>query len=231
LAERNALRGKVGRRTDESVMVIGLGRFGGTLATTLMDLGNEVLGVDTDQRTVQEYSNVLTKAVEADTTQAETLRQLGAVEFRHVVVAIGDLEASILTTAELVALGVTDLWAKAITEAHAQILERVGVPVEHVVRPEHDMGERVAHRVTGKMLDYIQLDPGFALVETEAPSDLHGLALAEAGVRQKYGVTVVCIKPAGEGFTYAQADTVIAPGDILLVAGENKAVDGFALLE
>ena len=99
------------------------------------------------------------------------------------------------------------------------------------VRPEHDMGERVAHMVTGKMMDFIQLDAGFALVETAAPSRLWGLDLAGAGVRNRFGVTVVCIKPRGSSFTYATPETEINQGDILLVAGETEQVEAFADLD
>lgn len=217
------------RRSNETIMVIGLGRFGGTLATTLVALGHQVLGVDASEAIVARFANRLTKAVSADTTNVEALRQLGVEEFAHVVVGIGDVEASILTTAELAALGITDIWAKAVTESHARILHRVGAT--HVVRPEHDMGERVAHMVTGKMIDFIELDPGFALVETTAPRELWGLDLASAGVRNRFGVTVVCIKPVGETFTYATPDTRIEEGDILLVAGETSVVETFAELD
>ena len=216
-------------RNSESILVIGLGRFGGTLALELERLGNEVLGVDADARPVQLYSTRLTKTLQSDTTDAEALRQLGVVDFDHVVVGIGDVEASILTTTELIELGVTDIWAKAVTEAHARILTSVGA--SHVVRPEHDMGQRVAHRVTGKMIDFIELDTSFALVETVAPASLCGVPLAQANIRQQHDVTVVCIKPVGGSFTYATPDTVIKADDILLVAGQTTSVERFSLLE
>ena len=219
------------RKTNENFMVIGLGRFGGTLARALTEEGNQVLGVDLSEKTVQSHAAHLTKAVAADTTDPEVLEQLGVREIDHVVVGIGDIEASILTTTELVNIGVRNVWAKAMTEAHDRILKAVGVAPQHVVRPEHDAGRRVAHLVTNRMIDYIALDPEFALVETTAPSELCGKPLAAAKVRQKYGVTVVCLKPSGGSFTYAQADTVITAGDILLVAGATKDVEEFAYLD
>jgi trk system potassium uptake protein TrkA len=214
---------------DNGVLVVGLGRFGTALATTLMDLGHEVLGVDSDPENVQRNADVLTHVVEADATDEEVMEQLGAGEFGRAVVGIGtDLEASILTTSVLVSLQVPDIWAKAITAPHGRILERVGA--HHVVFPEHDMGRRVAHLVTGRMIEFVQLDEGFALVELRPPRQVVGRSLGDAQVRTRYGITVVCIKPKGGSFTYATPDTVPGPNDILVVAGETDRVKGFAEL-
>jgi trk system potassium uptake protein len=212
---------------DDGVLVIGLGRFGSALAETLMGLGQQVLGVDADQRIVQDLADQLTHVVQADSTDIEALRQLGAGEFGRAVVGIGtDLEASILTTSVLVDLEVADIWAKAISAPHGRILQRVGA--HHVVFPEHDMGRRVAHLVTGRMIEFVQLDEGFALVELKPPRQIVGRTLGDAQVRKRYGITVVCIKPAGGSFTYATQETAPGPDDILVVAGETGRVQGFA---
>ena len=211
------------------MLVIGLGRFGSALAETLVDLGHEVLGVDADPRIVQDLTDRLTHVVEADSTDSEAMRQLGAGEFGRAVVGIGtDLEASLLTTSVLVDLKVPDIWAKAITVAHGRILERVGA--HHVIYPEHDMGRRVAHLVTGRMIEFVPLDEGFALVELRPPRQIVGRSLGASQVRKRYGITVVCIKPKGGVFTYATQDTVPGPDDILVVAGETDRVEGFAEL-
>jgi trk system potassium uptake protein len=211
------------------VLVVGLGRFGSALAETLMGLGHQVLGVDADPEIVSDLANRLTHVVEADSTDVEAMRQLGAGEFGRAVVGIGtDLEASILTTSVLVDLGVPDIWAKAITVPHGRILDRVGA--HHVVFPEHDMGRRVAHLVTGRMIEFVQLDEGFALVELKPPKQIVGSALGQAQVRKRYGITVVCIKPEGGSFTYATQDTVPGPEDILVVAGKTAKVEAFAEL-
>jgi len=169
-----------------SVIVIGLGRFGSSLATTLESLGNEVLGVDSRADRVADLRDQLTHVVEADTTDIRALDQLGAGDFDRAVVAIGaDVEASILTTAALVDLGLEDIWAKAMTQPHARILERIGA--HHVVFPEAQMGERVAHLVAGRVLDFLPLDPGFALVESTAPRSMTGRSLGEIGVRANLG--------------------------------------------
>jgi trk system potassium uptake protein TrkA len=210
-------------------MVIGLGRFGGGLAETLVGMGHEVLGVDLNAKNVQQFSGILTHVVEADSTDEQAMRQLGAPEFETAVVAIGtDIEASILTASVLADLGVTRIVAKAVSQAHGRILERVGA--DRVVFPERDMGIRVGHSLAGSILDYFELDPGFAIVETGAPAELVGKTLAAAEVRKRYGITVVCIKPAGGSFTYATPDTVVNEGDILVVAAEKRRAEAFGEL-
>lgn len=215
-------------RNDE-VLVVGLGRFGTALSRALVGLGYRVLGVDGDAETVQECSQWLTHVVEVDATNYNAMRQIGAHEFEQAVVGIGtDVEASILATALLVDFGIERVWAKAITRAHGRILERVGA--HRVVFPERDMGERVAHWLVGRTIDYVQLDDGFALLELPAPRVLHDKSLVDAEVRKTYDVTVVCVKPVGGAFTFATADTMIADGDILVIAGDTRRVEAFAKL-
>ncbi|MEU3253395.1 TrkA family potassium uptake protein [Streptomyces sp. NPDC006997] len=214
---------------DQRVAVIGLGRFGSSLASELMRRGWDVLGIDTDSRLVQKYSDDLTHAAVADCTDAEALRQLGVNEFTSAVVAIGtDIEASILVSTNLLEADVPNIWAKAISRQHGQILERLGV--HHVVLPEHEMGERVAHLVTGRMLDFIEFDDDYALVKTVAPEVATGVPLGESQVRRRFGVTVVGIKRSGEDFTYATAETVVERGDVIIVTGKTHAVEEFAEL-
>jgi trk system potassium uptake protein len=211
-------------------VVIGLGRFGGALATDLTEHGHEVLGVDVDAKLVQAHATRLTHVVEADSTDIEAMRQLGLADFDTAVVAIGtDLEASILTTAVLVDLGAKRIVAKAISDAHGKILNRIGA--HRVVFPERDMGVRVARSLAGRdVIDYMELDPGFVLLETTAPRELIGKTLAEAQVRKRYGLTVVSIKSPGKEATYATPETVPQDGDILVVAGETKKVEQFVQL-
>jgi trk system potassium uptake protein TrkA len=215
------------RGTGNGILVLGLGRFGGAIAETLTKLGHEVLAVDHDHGVVQHYAGMLTHVVEADTTNEEALRQLGVGQFDCAVVAIGShMEASILTTSLMADFGLSNIWAKAITRAHGRILSRVGAT--RVVLPEHEMGERVAHLVAGRALNYIEFEDGFALVETAAPREYVGKSLAEAGIRAEHGVTVVSIKRHGEDFSYATPDTVIASDDLLIVAGKTHLAERFA---
>jgi trk system potassium uptake protein TrkA len=209
--------------------VIGLGRFGSSLAETLVELGTEVMAVDMDGQLVQEWAPRLTHVREADATNPNVLRQLGAAEFDVAVVAIGtSIEASILTTAALAEVGVQNIWAKAIRDDHGRILERVGA--HHVVYPEKQMGARVAHAVSGQVIDYFQLDEGFVLAEVRPPGELIGKSLRDAHIREKYGVTIVCVKPEGSGFTYATPETAINEGDILVIAGDVEQTENFAAL-
>ena len=214
----------------DPVLVIGLGRFGKALAGELVSLGHEVLGVDTDRRIVQSAMDELTHVVQADATDAEALRQIGAGDFSTGVIAIGtDVQASILATYALVDVGVERIWAKAITSAHGAILERVGA--HRVVFPERDMGVRVAHTLGGRTLDYLELDEKFALIETTVPDGMAGKTLEEAGVRRRHGVSVVCVKRPGGRFDYATPDTVIHADDVLVIAGERRKAEDFAALE
>ncbi|PLW73588.1 TrkA family potassium uptake protein [Streptomyces sp. SCUT-3] len=212
-----------------SVVVIGLGRFGRSLALELVDEDTEVLGIDQDPEIVQSLSGSLTHVVRADSTKEDVLRQLSVHEFDRAVVGIGNnIEASILTTSLLLSFGLREVWAKAVSEPHGRILSQLGV--QHVVYPEHDMGRRVAHLVRGRMLDYIEFEDDFALVKTNPPADVVGRTLAESGIRSRYGLTVVAVKRPGEGFTYATPDTVVQPDDTIIVAGHTRQTERFSEL-
>lgn len=217
------------RTSVDSIVVIGLGRFGGAVAQSLARLGHDVLAIDENLDLVQRWSDHLTHVVQADSTDAETLRQLGVAGFDRAVVGIGsDIEASVLTVLALEELGVEDIWAKAISDKHARILERTGA--HHVIRPEAAMGERVAHLVTGKMIDFIAFDDGFAIAKTAAPRMAWGVTLSESALRSRYGVTVVGIKRARNDFVYAKPDTIVERGDVLIVSGPTVAVERFAAI-
>lgn len=219
--------GKKTAPSTESVVVIGLGRFGRAVAESLVQTGHEVLGIDESPEIVQELSHSLTHVVQANTTSVETLRQLGVADFQHGVVAIGsDLESSVLTVLALSELGVPDIWAKAVTERHGKILEKTGA--HHVVYPERTMGERVAHLVTSKIIDFIEFDDGFAIAKTRAPADVLNKTLAESQLRRVYNVTIVGIKRPGEDFSYGRPETRVLAGDLLIVAGPTREVEAFA---
>ncbi|TDT17594.1 trk system potassium uptake protein TrkA [Ilumatobacter fluminis] len=214
-------------RHEGEIIVIGLGRFGSALATTLIELGYEVLGVDSNPEIVQNQSGNLTHVVQADTTNVRALRQIGAADAVTAVVCIGTgIEASVLTTAALADLGVKNIWAKAITEPHGHILRRVGA--HNVVFPEADMGQRVAHLVTGQLLEFLALDEDFVIGELAAPDELIGVPLGNTNLRAQYKVTVVCVKPAGGQFTYADRDTVLSKSDLIVIAGHRADVERFS---
>jgi trk system potassium uptake protein TrkA len=212
------------------VLVIGLGRFGRALAETLGALDHEVLGVDASAATVQACATEMTHVVQADATDLEALRQLGAKDFPKAVVAIGsDVQASILVTYALVDLGIPRIWAKAITAQHGAILERVGA--HRVVFPERDMGVKVAHTMVGRTIDYIEIEDDFVLIETTVPREMAGKTLQDAAVRSRHDVTVVCVKRPGGRFTYATPETVLHDGDLVIVAGDYRKAEAFAAIE
>lgn len=211
----------------DSVVVIGLGRFGRSLAQELVRCGTEVLGIDADEKTVQEMSTALTHVVRADSTSEEVLRQLAVQEFDRAVVAIGThIEASLLTASLLKNMGVANIWAKAISEAHGRVLEQLGI--EHVIYPEHDMGRRVAHLVKGRMIDFIQFEPDYAMAKTAPPTLLLGRPLSQTGVRRAHGITVVGVRSADGQWTHATGDTVLEPGDTVIVSGRPNEVERFS---
>lgn len=216
-------------KSGDAVVVIGLGRFGTSLALELIRRGTDVLGIDHRPKVVQSLTGHITHIATADSTDLDALNQLGVQEFYRAVCAIGsDLEASILTSSLLVELEIGDIWAKAISVQHGRILTRIGV--QHVVFPEHDMGERVAHLVSGRLLDYMEVDDNFAMAKIHPPKEYVGIALGRSGLRRKHGVTIVAVKPSGEEFTYATADTELAYGDIIIVSGRPEQVERFAEL-
>lgn len=212
---------------DAAVLVIGLGRFGAATADELTRLDRDVLVIDEDAQLVQTWSEVVTHAVQADARNIDALRQIGAQDFSIAVVAVGSsIEASVLITANLVDLKIPQIWAKAISKSHGTILTRIGA--NHVIYPEAEAGERIAHLVSGRMLDFIEFDDDFAIVKMHPPKPIRGMPLGESAVRRKYGVTVVGVKTAGQDFTYATAETVVSDHDLIIVSGKSAAIENFA---
>ncbi|WP_449278300.1 potassium channel family protein [Leucobacter sp. GX24907] len=214
-------------RSDEPVLIVGLGRFGASTAGQLDRQDREVLVVDTDQQLVQKWADRVTHAVQADARSIEALEQIGAADFQIAVVAVGSsIESSVLVAANLVDLGVPQIWAKAISQSHGKILERIGV--NHVIYPEREAGERVAHLLSGSMLDFIQFDDNYVIAKMYPPRSIRGNALKDSGVRTRYRVTVVGVKTPGQPFTHATEQTVISPHDLIIVSGTAADVERFA---
>ena len=212
------------------MLVIGLGRFGAACAGELDRLGREVLAIDESHELVQKWSERVTHTVQADARNFDALKQIGAQDFSVAVVAVGSLiEASVLITANLVELQVPQIWAKAVSQSHGKILSRVGA--NHVIYPEREAGERVAHLVSGRMLDFIRFDDDFVLAKMYPPKFIRGVRLDESGVRTKYKVTVVGVKSPGKEFSYAEANTVVSNHDLIIVSGTNVDIERFATLD
>ncbi|MFC5469554.1 potassium channel family protein [Cohnella suwonensis] len=208
-------------------VIIGLGRFGSSLGRELINLGYEVLGVDRDEEKVQEMSNVLTHAIVADATEEEVLRSVGARNFDCGVVAIGDdIQASILATILLKDLGVKKVVAKAVSDLHGRVLERVGV--DRIIYPERDMGVRVAHQlVSPNLLDYIELSKQYTIAELQVPSCLSGKSLDDVNPRGRFGCSIVAInKPKGIIIAPVAKD-VLSTDDVMVVIGTNDQIEQF----
>jgi trk/ktr system potassium uptake protein len=210
------------------ILVVGLGRFGSAVATTLSELDCEVACIDSDERRVQAVAPLVTHAMQLDSTDREALGQLAVGDFDVAVVAIGaDIEASILTTANLAELGSSDIVAKAMTLPHARILEKVGA--HRVIFPEHEMGVRLGNALAGtNLIDYMELDPRYAVAEVRCPDEIAGRTLAEANVRGRYGVIVLCVKSGDEVDVIPNADRRLEKADVIVVAGPTKDIDRLA---
>ncbi len=202
--------------------VIGMGRFGASVATTLYDMGHDVLAIDSSEDKVEGIIDSVTHAVVADTTSETALKSLGITNFDVVVVSIGkDIQASILTTLVLKELNVKYIVAKARTAQQGKVLQKIGA--DRIVFPERDMGVRVAHNlVATNVLDFIELSPDYSIVEIIVPGDMVGRSLRELDLRAKYGVNVLAVRSGDREINVSPAATDrFKAGDILIVVGEN----------
>jgi len=227
-AARGVARSRRGSdaKKDAGALVIGLGRFGSSIALTLDRLGQEVLAVEKNPQLVAQYSDRL-PIVEADAANPDALEQLGVRDYSVVVVGVGTaLEASVLITGNLVDVGTPQIWAKAISAEHGRILQRIGA--HHVVFPEFDAGNRVAHLVSGKLMDYIEVEDGFTIVKMRPPKETQGFTIEQSRVREKYGVTIIGVKSPGMDFVYADPTTRISANDLIVVSGHSELLERFA---
>ncbi|CAM3853249.1 TrkA family potassium uptake protein [Cohnella lubricantis] len=208
-------------------VILGLGRFGSSVGQELMEIGCEVLGVDRDEEKVDEFAGSLTHTVVADATDEEVLRSVGVRNFDCGVVAIGDdIQASILAAILLKELGVKQVVAKAVTELHGRVLERIGV--DRVVYPERDMGIRVAHQLTSpNLLDFIELSKEYTIAELTVPGCLSGKSLANVNPRGRFGCSVVAINKARGIVIAPNADDVLNEKDVMVVIGTNEQIEQF----
>ncbi|MBX6351438.1 MAG: TrkA family potassium uptake protein [Clostridia bacterium] len=201
--------------------VLGLGRFGSSVARTLFHLGHEVLGVDIDEARVQAMVDHTTQVLQADLTDEATLRSLGLRNFEVVVVAMSDMEASILVTLMCKEIGCKTVVAKAASEQHGKVLARIGA--DRVIFPERDSGARLAHSLTtANLLDVIELTPDVSVAELTAGEWLGGKTLRELDLARRFGVTVVAVRRKAEIRLPVPADERIREGDVLVVIAKNE---------
>jgi trk system potassium uptake protein TrkA len=217
--------------------VIGLGRFGSSVARTLEERGFEVLAIDSDEEKVAEIADSVTHAVQLDATEERALRSVGVAEMDVAVVAVGDISSSILITLLLKELGVPLVVSKALDSLHAKVLRRVGA--DRVNFPERDMGVRVAESLaTPRIFDYIEVSPTHSIVELVAPASFSGKTMRELDVRAQYGVNVIAIKRkkpkiSEEGESEIEEEFILGPsadeeivqGDLLVILGRDEDVE------
>lgn len=213
------------RLTQRQFVVIGLGRFGTSVAQTLYSLGNDVLAIDSDEDRVQNISDSVTQAIQADATDENSLRSIGVRNFDVAVVTIGsDLQASVMATLLVKELGVRYTIVKANSELHAKVLYKIGA--DKVVLPERDMGVRVAHNlVSTNILDYIELSSDFSIAEVIAPQEWYGKNLENLSIRANYGINIVAIKKKEEINVSPTAGDVIEEGDIIVAIGGTEELN------
>jgi trk system potassium uptake protein TrkA len=206
-----------------NIAVIGLGRFGSNLATTLSDLGHEVLAVDQDERAVQRIADRVTHAVQADGTDEATLTELGVAEYDLAFVAFGDIEGSILMTTLLKQMGVKRVHAKARNVLHREVLERVGA--DQVVFPEREMAVRVAHNLAApNVVDYFELLADYGIGEVRVPEGLVGQTLASVSLADSLNVSVLVIKRGTELLIMPDLTETLRADDVLVVIGRDSAI-------
>ena len=208
-----------------SFVVIGLGRFGSALARQLCKLGAEVLAIDVGADLVQQVSVDVTHAVVADARDKEVLRVLGVREMDCAIIAIGeDLAASVLTVMNLKELGVPYVVCKAHDETHRRVLEKLGV--DRVVIPEQEHAQRLGRSLfSHNVLDYIELSPDYGILEVPAPKTWVGKTLKELNVRAKLGVNIIAVESGKKTNVSPSADYRICSGDIMVVLGDNMALE------
>ncbi|MCL4811963.1 MAG: TrkA family potassium uptake protein [Vicinamibacteraceae bacterium] len=207
--------------------VIGLGRFGAAMAATLTELGQDVIGIDSNEERVQEMADHVLQAVQLDAVDERALRAAGIQDVDVAVVSIGEnIESSLLVVMQVKELGVGEIIAKAVTPLHGRILKKLGVT--RVIYPDREMAIRMAHSlVVPNVTDYIELSRDFSIVELPAPADWVGRSLKDLALRPKYGLTLIAIKrksPTGDGEitnVAPTADDLIAVGDTLALLGDN----------
>ncbi|AMY05168.1 MULTISPECIES: potassium channel family protein [Staphylococcus] len=212
---------------EKEFVVIGLGRFGGSIVRELNALGMDVMAIDLSEARVNEYSEIATHAVVADTTDEAVMKSLGIRNFDQVIVAIGEnIQTSTLTTLILKELGVKKVIAKAQNDYHAKILNKIGADL--VVHPERDMGRRIAHNIaSASVLDYLELADEYSIVEAKANERIAGQSIVDLDIRAHYGINIIAIKRDKDVIISPDPNMNIELGDILIMIGHDNDLNRF----
>lgn len=221
-------RGKDRGISDDTVLVVGLGLFGSATARALTEMEVPLIAVTEDHALAVRYADEFAHVIEMDPSSREALDQIGIDQVHKVVVALSKVELSIMTVLALSEAGVNEIWARAATREHGAILERIGA--HHVIYSEASTGRRVAHAISGYMIDYFEFEDGFAMARTRAPRFMWDKTLREGMVRTHNRITVVGVKRRDQDFIYAVPETVVEAADELIVSGQVDHVDAFCRL-
>ena len=207
---------------NKTIAVIGLGRFGTTIAKLLASMNHEVLGVDIDPEVVQKISPYITHAIVADTTDEEAIKALALSQFDLVIVAIGDnVQANLMTSMLLKEMHIPKIVAKAENTLQGKMLSKIGV--DQVIYPEFDMAQRLAQSLTREhVMDYLQLSKSISLIEVDMPAFLVGTCLKDSNLREKYNLNAVGIRRGEELEVPPNPTTILSASDKLLVIGNNS---------
>ncbi len=221
------------RSQDQQFGVIGLGRFGRSVCSTLHNMGYEVLGVDVDEKNVAEVltEKIVAHAMQLDSREPSALRESGILELDTVVVAIGSfLEESIVTTLNVKEGGVRYVIAKASSETHGKLLERVGA--DRVVYPEREAGHLLALKLTKPgILDRFELDPDNSIVEIMVPAEFVGKTLEELQIRRRYGLNVLAVGKPDHFDINPRPSVRLASGSMMVVLGDNQEIQKLPLFD
>lgn len=210
-------------------LVIGLGRFGTSVAKTLYEAGENILGIDVSEELVQDRinNNILKNAIIGDASDGKILKDIGAENFDIAFICIGDIEASVMIALNLKELGIKSIIAKAINKKHGKVLTKIGAT--EIVYPEEHMGKRIAElTMNTDIIEHLKFTDNFVLVEVKAPSIFWNNSLIKLDVRNKYNINIVGIKKSkGEFLPNPTANVVIEEGDILVIITDKKTVESF----
>ena len=210
-------------------LVIGLGRFGTSVAKTLYEAGENILGIDVSEELVQDRinNNILKNAIIGDASDGKILKDIGAENFDIAFICIGDIEASVMIALNLKELGIKSIIAKAINKKHGKVLTKIGAT--EIVYPEEHMGKRIAElTMNTDIIEHLKFTDNFVLVEVKAPSIFWNNSLIKLDVRNKYNINIVGIKKSkGEFLPNPTANVVIEEGDILVIITDKKTLESF----
>lgn len=208
-------------------VVIGLGRFGGSIVRELVNQGADVMAIDKVPERVDEFATIATQAVVADTTDEATLKSLGIRNFEHVIIAIGDdIQSSILTTLMIKEIGVKKVTVKAQNDYHEKVLRKIGA--DQVVHPERDMGIRIANNIiSNNVLDYLELSDDHSIIEIKVNEKIAGHSIIDLDIRARYGINIVAVKRGNDITVSPQAEEQLQLNDVLIIIGADVDIHRF----